>query len=241
MTHDLAGDAYLSAMSPDHRTVAHFVSTDKGPAVQFRDVQTGALGPPNPTGQAEGWFVNLVWRPDSEAVATALDDEWVRVWARDSGHLLEEHRTPGDGVFAMGFSKDGSRLAIGTRNGWVETYDDGSPTASTSIRTGTRPVSSLAVRDDGQRAVATSAQEGILLDLAAGTVLHRADLGFAATDGLTWAPDSRMVVASGVAPSRALFGGTARLDAQTLAETSVVIGAQAGGGYPPSPPTRSGS
>jgi WD40 repeat protein len=230
--HDLAGDPYLSAMSPDNKTVAHFVRTDQGPAVQFRDVQSGNLGPPVPTGQTEGWFVNFVWRPDSQAVASVLDDEWVRVWARDSGRLLEQHRTPGDGVFSVAFSRDGSRLAIGTRNGWVKTFDGGERTAGTSIRISKGPVSSVAVSQDGRRAVAVAAQEGILLDLSSGAVLRRVNLSFAGTEGLTWAPDGRTIAATGVAPSRALFGATAVLDAKTLAEVSVVVGPRAGGGYP---------
>jgi WD40 repeat protein len=165
-------------------------------------------------------------------VASALDDEWVQVWARDSGRLLEEHRTPGDGVFCVAFNRDGSRLAIGTRNGWLKTFDRGGRTAGTSIRVSTGPVDSVALSDDGRRAVAVAAEEGILLDLTSGTVLRRVDLGFTATDALTWAPDGRTIAASGVAPSRALFGATALLDAKTLAKVSVVFGPQAGGGYP---------
>jgi WD40 repeat protein/DNA-binding SARP family transcriptional activator len=230
--HDLVGSPYLSAVSPDHQTVAHFVRSDQGPAIQFRDLETGSLGPSVPTGHTEGWFGGLQWRPDGQAVASALDDEWVRVWAHDGGRLLEEHRTPGDGVFCVTFSRDSSRLAIGTRNGWVKTFDGGARSASTSIRISDLPVSSITVSDDGRRAVAVAGQEGILLDLSAGTVVRRADLGFAVTDGLTWAPDGRTVAASGVAPSHALFGATAVLDAKTLATVSMVVGPQAGGGSP---------
>ncbi len=230
--HHLAGDPYLSAMSPDNRTVAHFVSADQGPAIQFRDVQNDTLGPPVPTDHTEGWFMNLVWRPDSQAVASTLDDEWVRVWARDGGRLLEEHRTPGDGVLSVAFSRDGSRLAIGTRNGWVKTFEGGERTAGTSIRISNRPVASVALSVDGRRAVAVAGKEAILLELSSGTVMSRADLGFAAVDGLTWAPDGRTIAATGVDPSRALFGATAVLDAKTLAKVSVMFGPQAGGGYP---------
>jgi WD40 repeat protein len=204
---DLAGNPYLSTVSPDDRAVAHLVGTDQGPAVQFRDVQNGSLSRPVPTRQTEGWFWNLVWRPDSQAVASALDDEWVRVWARDSGRLLEEHRTPGDGVFCVAFSRDGARLAVGTRNGWLKIFDGGGRIAGTSIRVSTRPVDSVAISDDGRRAVVVAAQEGLLLDLASRAVLRRVDLGFTAIDGLTWAPDGRMIAASGVAPSQALSSG----------------------------------
>ena len=230
--HDLAGDGLISAASPDGRTIAHFVSTDEGDALQFRDLQGGTLTPPVPTRQKEGWYVGLAWRPDSQAVATLLDDEWVRVWARDGGRLLEEHRVPGDGVFAAAFSGDGSSLVIGTRNGWVRTFGVGGRASGPDIRISSeKPAGAVAVTRDGRRAVAIADEQVVLLDLESGTELRRADLGFVAV-GLSWAPDGQTIAASGFAPAQAFFGATSVLDATTLARVYRVVGSQAGGDFP---------
>jgi WD40 repeat protein len=230
--HELDGDPYVAAASPDGGTVAHFERTDQGPALQLRDVGNGQLTPAITTRQVEGWYVGLAWRPDSRAVATLLDDEWVRVWSRDDGHLVEEHRMPGDGVFAAAFSRDGSRLVVGTRNGWVRTFGGEGRASGPDIRISTKkPAGAVAVTGDGRRAVAIAGQQVVLLDLEAGQELRRADLGFVAV-ALNWAPDSRTIAVSGVAPSQAYFGATAVLDATNLATVYSVVGPQAGGDFP---------
>jgi WD40 repeat protein/energy-coupling factor transporter ATP-binding protein EcfA2 len=230
--HALAGDSLVSAVSPDGRTVAHIVRTDQGDALQLRDVQDGTLTPAIPTRQTEGWYVGLAWRPDSRTVASLLDDEWVRVWSRDGGRLLDEQQVPGDGVFAAAFSSDGRRLVIGTRNGWVRTFGLGGRASGPDIRVSTKePVGAVAVTKDGRRAVATTGEQVVLLDLESGKELLRAKLGFVAI-GLSWAPDGGTVAASGLAPAQAFFGATAALDAATLATDWSVVGPQAGGDFP---------
>ncbi|KRF27435.1 BTAD domain-containing putative transcriptional regulator [Phycicoccus sp. Soil802] len=230
--HDPEVSPYVAAVSPDHRTLVQFGRTDKGPAVQFRTVGNGTLGPATPTRQTEGWYVGLAWRPDSTAVASMLDDEWVRVWARDDGSLLDEHRVPGDGVFSASFSRDGTRLAIGTRNGWVRTFGTGGRASGPDIRISTqKPAGAVAMTRDGRRAVATAGEQVVLLDLESGKELRRADLGFVAV-GVSFAPDGRTIAATGLAPAQAYFGATSVLDAGTLATAWSVFGPQAGGDFP---------
>jgi hypothetical protein len=206
--------------------------TDQGEALQLRNVKDGTLTPAIPTRQTEGWYVGLAWRADSRAVASLIDDEWVRVWSRDGGRLLEEHRMPGDGAFAAAFSGDGRRLVVGTRNGWVRTFAGAGRPAGPDFRISTKEaVGAVAVTGDGRRAVASTGQQVVLLDLESGKELRRASLGFVAI-GLRWAPDERTIAASGFAPAQAFFGATAALDATTLATDWSVVGPQAGGDFP---------
>jgi WD40 repeat protein len=230
--HELAGEPLVAAASPDGRTVAHFVRTARGDSLQLRDVPAGTLAPATPSRQPVGWYVGLAWRPDSRAVATLLDDESVRVWARDGGNLLEEHRVPGDGVFAAALGADGSSLVVGTRNGWVRTFGVDGRASGPDIRISTqKPAGAVAVARDGRHALATTGEQIVLLDLHSGEVQRRADLGFVAV-GLTWSPDGRTIAATGVAPAQAFFGATAALDAATLAPIWSVVGPQAGGDFP---------
>ena len=222
----LAGEAVWSRPSPDGRWVAYLVSSSEGlVSLQVLDVRARTLGPAIPTHQSSGYFAELAWRADSAAVATALDDEWVRVWARDGGRLLGEHRVRGDGVTTVDFGPSGRDLVIGTRKGWVESLDEsGRPLGR--VRVSALPVGAVSLRRDG----VVAAQLGESVALAkprAHQVVRDAGVGFVAV-ALDWSPDGTTLAAGGPAPAAGGAGATALLDAATLSAVWRLSGPDAG-------------
>ena len=227
-----AGDLAWSRLSPDGRTVANLMSSSDNHVIwlQFLDVRSRVLGPPIPTRHTEGYWHELAWKPDSTAVATMTDDEWIRVWDRTTGLLLEEHREPGDGVTTAAFSGDGSRLAIGTRRGWVRTVDGPGRSSGPPIRVHpSLPVATVALSRDGLRAVATADDAASSLDLTRGTVMRRLALGY--TPGAAgWSHNGKSFALSGVDTRLDGAGVVSLVNAQTLKTVSSTSGRITAGG-----------
>ncbi|WP_457254516.1 nSTAND1 domain-containing NTPase [Pedococcus sp. P5_B7] len=226
----LAGDPVLRRISPDGATVAHLVGTETaGFAVQFLDIRTRAIGPVVPTRHVEGYYGDMAWRGDSRVVATVLDDEWVRVWDRRTGDLVEEHRLAGDGVTSVAFSRDGSRLVVGTSKGWVRSFTGAGSGPRAGIHISDKPVVAVAVNDDGSRVLAAANGNVSLLDLDRGLVVDFANLGLDPC-AIAWAPGGRAAVLSGSETTGNGGPAVAVLDPATLTVRTRRAGAETAGG-----------
>ena len=208
----LAGEPAWSRASPDGKYVAYVVIASDGLAsLQVLDVDAITVSPPIPTHEEVGYYADLAWRADSGAVAVAVDTEWVRVWARDGGRLLSEHRVPDDGVDTV-TCLVGDDVVIWTRKGWVESltvlvalwYGCGSATTRWS-----RPL-----RGDGV-AAAGFRESVALADPRTGEVVRPAVSVALYPDGLDWSPDGTTIAAV-VPPAVGGVGVTAMLDGVTL-------------------------
>ena len=221
-----------SRVSPDGKTVAYLLTSpvDGAVSLQFLDVRTHTLGPTIATGDRFDYWVNLAWRADSSAVATMLGTEWLRIWDRATGKVLEQHREAGDRITSGEFSRDDSRLVIGTRNGWLKSVEGSGRRGGPPVRVSTSgPVTTTALDPRGVRAVA-SAGDGIqVVDLEAGTVSRRATLGYTA-NAAAWTLDGATIALSGADFSQGGVGVVSTVDATTLARRTTTAGRNAAGG-----------
>ena len=229
----LAADYSSSRVSPDGKTVAYLLtSTDDGSVfLQFLDVRTHTLGPAVPTHEKLDYWIDVAWSPDSTKVAAMLGTERLRVWDRLTGRLIEEHREPGEHITAAAFSRDGSRLAIGTRSGWVRSVDGAGRRAGPPVRVSASvPVTAVSLDSHGDRAVATAGDTVEILDLVTGTVTRRAALGYN-LNAAVWIHEGTAVALSGQDFRLGGAGVVGVFDAATLSRTGGATGrATAGGG-----------
>jgi DNA-binding SARP family transcriptional activator/WD40 repeat protein len=228
----LAAVYAAARVSPDGRTVAYLTTSavDGTVFLQFLDVRTHTLGPAIRTGDRFDYWIGLAWRPNSAAVATTLGTERLRLWDRASGALVEEHHEPGDRITSADFSRDGSRLVIGTRNGWVKSVAGSGRRVGPPARVSSSgPVTTVAVDARGDRAVASTDDGLTVLDLTGGTVTRRADLGYTA-NAAVWTLDGKTIALSGADFRQGGVGVVSTLDATTLARRTSTSGRTVAGG-----------
>jgi WD40 repeat protein len=219
-------------VSPDGRTVAYLrgSTVDASVSLQFLDVRSNSLGPAISTAETLDYWVGLAWRPDSTAVAAVLGTERLHVWDRVSGNQIEEHQVPGERLTTVAFSGDGSRLLVGTRDGWVKSIAGTSSRPGAPVRvSASSPVTTLAVDGPGGRAVATTADGVRVLDLNAGTVSRTLAVDYA-TSAAAWILDGSAVVISGLDYSQGGAGVVSVYDATTWSRRSSATGRAVAGG-----------
>jgi len=225
-------------VSPDGRTVAYFVTDGKESwAVQFLDLRSGAWTSRSPLVHTPTYFTDVAWRPDSTELAVVQGDYTVRRFDRSTGGPTAEPAEPAvpaeHGVLcAVGFSGDGSRLLVGTDDGWVHTINtvSGRPAGRPILVMATFPVLTIGVNHDGSRALTSAGGKVQLLDVSAGTVLRTADIGFQA-QAFAWSRDMATVAVSGIDSSTDGSGRVALLDPATLKTRSPSAGPQTAGGW----------
>ena len=226
----------LTRISPDGQTVANLVDAGPGPesfAVQFLDLEAGARHPPSPFRESNAYYGDLQWRPDGKMVASTQNDQWVDLWDGASGQAAGRHRVPDryGAVYGVAFSGDSTRLAVGTRRGWVYAVDSrtlqvvGKPVQVTDGV----PVLALAMNGDGTRALVWVDRKLQLLDLEAGRVERVTNPGFDVTSW-AWSPDGKAVVVVGSNRSQNGHGTVAFLDPETLAIRDMFAGPNVAGG-----------
>jgi WD40 repeat protein len=83
-----------------------------------------------------GWVNAVAWSPDGTRVATASNDDTVRIWDAATGEpqaTLEGHN---DRVRSVAWSPDGTRLATASDDGMVRIWDPPNTTATCVVRVG---------------------------------------------------------------------------------------------------------
>ena len=228
-------DRVAAMVSPDGRTVANVIGGEpESFAVQFLDVKSGTRTPLSEFRESNTYFGDLSWRPDSQMFASVQNDQWVDLWDATTGQAAGQHRVPDryGVVESVRFSGDGTRLVVGTHQGWVYTVE-----ASTLEILGTPvqvkagvPMRGLAANGDGTRALVWIDSTLRLLDLVQGQVLETADPGLD-VEGWAWTPDGKTVVVVGSDPSQDGHGTVAFLDPNTLSTRSRTSGPHIAGGF----------
>lgn len=223
-----------SRVSPDGRTVAYLLTDGKESyAVQFLDLRSGAWTRRSPFVHTPGYFTDVTWRPDSTELAVVQADYTVRRFDRSTGIAVNDDVPAEHGVLSsVGFSGDGSQLLVGTDHGWVHTINTvpGRPAVRPILVMAEIPVLAIGVNHDGSRALTSVFGKVQLLDVSAGAVLRRADIGFQALS-FAWSRDMATVAVSGIDSSTDGSGRVALLDPVTLKTRSPSAGPQTAGGW----------
>jgi len=63
------------------------------------------------------------WSPDGKRLVSAGDDETVRIWNANNGHLLLTYKGHTGAVWSVDWSPDGKRLASGGTDNTVQVWD----------------------------------------------------------------------------------------------------------------------
>ena len=133
------GTAHIqwARISPDRRTVANLLEREGSVAildgqgsfaVQFLDVASGTWTKPSDFFPNSNLRWDIAWDRAGRQFATAWGGQSVRVWDPRTARLVAEYRVPEDhGVTTTtGFSGDGSRIVVGTDEGWLHTFSTSS-------------------------------------------------------------------------------------------------------------------
>ena len=107
------------AWSPDGKYIA---SGDSGGVVQVWEADTGRN---IVSYHGHTRFVrSIAWSPDCSHIASAGDfgDSTVQIWDAFSGHLVYTHKQQYR-IFGVSWSPDGKRIASGSFDGSVQTWD----------------------------------------------------------------------------------------------------------------------
>lgn len=116
---DAEADFFVVELSPDGRLVA---AKDLDGRLRFWDATTGdAQSHPFPGLPASRPGDPFAFSPDGRLLAVAGEDGIVRVW-RSDGKLAWASAGPGEGIHALSFSRDGSRLAAGMARSGVSVW-----------------------------------------------------------------------------------------------------------------------
>jgi len=194
------GNAHIqwARISPDRRTVATLLERQGSVAildgqgsfaVQFLDVASGTWTKPSDFFPNSNLRWDIAWDRAGRQFATAWGGQSVRVWDPRTARLVAEYRVPEDhGVTTTtGFSGDGSRIVVGTDEGWLHTFSTSSGRSEgRPVHVGPEmlehqgfPVLNMDVDTDGARVLASVGGALHLVDLTAGTVVKsKDDLGF---------------------------------------------------------------
>ena len=172
----------------------------------FQNYDTGTT---TPVPMGDGYRHTIgAWHPDGRHYATAVGTE-VTVWDLDSGTAAGVAQVDSGQVTEIGYSPDGSRLAVAERAGRITLLDANALTPVGQPVDVGEPVTWVAARPDDRTAVVLTGGPGestfwvqpttgwALVDLMSGEVLRRGRLQMASARWLDVSPDGRVAAVGG--------------------------------------------
>jgi WD40 repeat protein len=138
---------------------------------------------------------SLAFAPDGRTLATASDDQFVRLWSLPSGRLGAEHREPAE-VFELAYRPMGDTLAVAGRSGLITLVDPVTLSPQRTIRSDESEVRALAFSPDGHTLAASGVGRTIRLwDPVTGQELLALGEPTAQVNGLAFRPDGLTLAA----------------------------------------------
>ncbi|MHC4940009.1 MAG: WD40 repeat domain-containing serine/threonine protein kinase [Planctomycetota bacterium] len=153
----LHGQYHRAAIAPDGRTIAH----PRGSVVHLSSSR--GAGPSSKLRGHRGEVYDLCFSRDGRLLATAGQDEVVRVWdlaRREVVHTLRGHAGT---VYAIAFSPDGTRLFSGADDTTVRVWDLKTGDERLELRGHAWYVFDLAVHPDGHTVASASGDNTVRL------------------------------------------------------------------------------
>ena len=130
---------------------------------------------------------SVAWSPDSKRLASASDDQTVRVWDTTSGTTLLTYKGHTDQVNSVAWSPDGKRLASASADQTVQVWDASSGSTLLTYKGHTDRLESVVWSPDGKR-LASAYYDGIVQvwDASSGTTLLTYKGNAGAVNSVAW-------------------------------------------------------
>ena len=103
----------------------------------------------------------MAFSPDGKRLASASQDETVKVWDAATGQETLTLKGHTSGVMSVAFSPDGKRLASASMDGTVKVWDAATGQETLTLKGHTGPVTSVAFSPDGKRLASASADKTV--------------------------------------------------------------------------------
>ena len=141
----------------------------------------------------------LAWSPDSQRIASGVQDNGMRIWDAISGHTIDKYRLHGSAVSAVVWSPDGKRVASADTDGQVRVRTVGSASITAPYSGHTEKVHHLFWPEHDMRIISAS-RDGTVHIWDAGKLKKLASVGNQAKEDspLALSPDGAYVASVSV-------------------------------------------
>ena len=143
-------------------------------------------------------YVNSVsFSPDGQTLASASDDETIRLWDVSTGELFRTLTGHTVRVSSVSFSPDGQTLASGSRDRTIRLWDVSTGETLRTLTGHTREVNSISFSPDGQTLASGSSDETIRLwDVSTGDVVRTLTGHTSWVRSVSFSPDGRTLASA---------------------------------------------
>jgi hypothetical protein len=188
-------DLHYAVVSPDGKRLATrgLSKQDGVNRVRFWDVASGKQ-----TGELTeaGHVLAMAFAPDGKTLATAGNDQTLRLWDTETLKERRRFQEPKDEWWRLAFSRDGKVLVSIGKSGTVRVWDTATGTGRDAVKLPSVPNRDFAVSADGNLLATVAGKTIRLWDLSAGRELRQLSTA-SPTTAFAFSPDGKILAAGG--------------------------------------------